>query len=42
MAPVVRALRAGGWCEALVVATGQHRDLLDTALADVGLAPDLD
>lgn len=42
MAPVVRALRAGGWCEALVVATGQHRDLLDTALADFGLAPDLD
>ena len=42
MAPVVHALRAAGWCEVLVVATGQHRDLLDTALADFGLAPDFD
>lgn len=42
MAPVIHALRAAGWCEVLVVATAQHRNLLDLALADFDLAPDVD
>lgn len=41
LAPVILALRARGVaCE--VVSTGQHRDLLDQALAGFGLAPDHD
>lgn len=42
MAPVVHALRASGWAECRLVATAQHRGLLDQALSPFGLQPDLD
>ncbi len=42
MAPVIHALRASGGCEVLVVATAQHRELLDQALGDFDLVPDID
>ncbi len=43
MAPVVRALRRRiADRPVLLLATGQHRDLLDRALADFGLRPDDD
>jgi UDP-N-acetylglucosamine 2-epimerase (non-hydrolysing) len=41
MAPVVRALRARGF-EARILATAQHRGMLDQMLAAFGLAPDWD
>jgi UDP-N-acetylglucosamine 2-epimerase (non-hydrolysing) len=41
MAPVVQALRAGG-LEAPVLATAQHRGMLDQMLATFGLAPTWD
>lgn len=40
LALVVEALRAGGWCEVRVLATAQHRALLDQALAFFELVPD--
>ena len=39
LAPVISALR--GVLPVMVCATGQHRDLLDTTLADFGIVPDL-
>jgi UDP-N-acetylglucosamine 2-epimerase (non-hydrolysing) len=42
MAPVIRALQATGWARVRVLATAQHRGLLDQALADFGLVPDRD
>lgn len=42
MAPVVSALRALANIDARVLVTGQHRALLDSALAAFGIAPDLD
>ena len=43
MAPVIARLRQGDLgLSARVVATGQHRGLLDRALKDFGLTPDLD
>jgi UDP-N-acetylglucosamine 2-epimerase (non-hydrolysing) len=42
MAPVIHALRAGGGSEVSIVATAQHRGLLDVALADFDLTPDID
>ncbi|MBM3974250.1 MAG: UDP-N-acetylglucosamine 2-epimerase (non-hydrolyzing) [Planctomycetes bacterium] len=42
MAPVVAALRAADWVTTRVVTTGQHRELLMGALADFGLAADVD
>lgn len=42
MAPVVRALRACRDTEAVVISTGQHRELLPQALAVFGLCADLD
>jgi UDP-N-acetylglucosamine 2-epimerase (non-hydrolysing) len=42
MAPVVHALRASGWADVRVLATGQHRELLAAALAGAGLAADVD
>lgn len=42
LAPVVRAIRAGGRLEAVVVATGQHRELVAPAFALFGIRPDLD
>lgn len=41
LAPVVRALRARRVAVTLV-STGQHRGILDSALAEVGLRPDAD
>jgi UDP-N-acetylglucosamine 2-epimerase (non-hydrolysing) len=42
LAPVLRALRQRGEVEALLVATAQHRELLDQACAAAGIVPDLD
>ncbi|HET9796319.1 MAG TPA: UDP-N-acetylglucosamine 2-epimerase (non-hydrolyzing) [Thermoanaerobaculia bacterium] len=42
MAPVVLRLRAEPGFETVVCATAQHRDLLDSALALFGIAPDVD
>lgn len=42
MAPVVLRLRAEPGFETVVCATAQHRDLLDSALAMFGIAPDID
>ncbi len=42
MAPVVHALRRRGRLAARLLLTGQHRSLLDGALADLGLRGDLD
>ena len=42
LAPVIATLAASGWCSARVLATGQHRGLLDGALADFGIRPDHD
>ncbi len=42
LAPVVRALRAVGGLRVRVCTTAQHRELLDRALADLGLKPDVD
>lgn len=39
MAPVHRALRATG-LQPVLISTGQHRELLETALAPLGLVPD--
>jgi UDP-N-acetylglucosamine 2-epimerase (non-hydrolysing) len=42
MAPVIRALRASNWADCRVIATAQHRDLLDGPLAVFGIKPDID
>jgi len=42
MAPVVHALRGEPWAECRVLATAQHRHLLDQILGFFGVAPDLD
>jgi UDP-N-acetylglucosamine 2-epimerase (non-hydrolysing) len=42
MAPVIQVLRASEWASCRVVATAQHRGLLDQALAPFGIVPDLD
>ncbi len=42
MAPVVLRLREAEGLRVRVVATGQHRELLDRALADFGLSADVD
>lgn len=42
MAPVIMALRASRTLRPLVVATAQHREMLDTALAAFGLRADID
>ena len=41
MAPVVHALRAGGRAAALVVDTGQHRELVTETMATFGLSSDV-
>lgn len=42
MAPLIKALRAEPWAEVRVLATAQHRGLLDSILAVFGIKPDLD
>ena len=42
MAPVILALRKEAWAEVRVLATAQHRQLLDQALGLFGIAADLD
>lgn len=42
MAPVVQALRTDPHFCCTLVSTGQHREMLQLALADFGLEPDLD
>jgi UDP-N-acetylglucosamine 2-epimerase (non-hydrolysing) len=42
MAPVISALNAAGVCRSLVVATGQHRELVRQTLGIFGIAPDID
>lgn len=42
LAPVVEALRASPDLEPLVISTGQHREMLDQALAAFDLRPDID
>ena len=42
MAPVILALKAEPWAEVRVLATGQHRQMLDQVLNFFGVAPDVD
>lgn len=42
MAPVIRALQSAPWAEARVLATAQHRQMLDQVLEAFGIAPDID
>ncbi|HSH91658.1 MAG TPA: UDP-N-acetylglucosamine 2-epimerase (non-hydrolyzing) [Ramlibacter sp.] len=42
MAPVILALKAQPWAEVRVLATAQHRHMLDQVLAAFGIAPDID
>lgn len=42
MAPVILALRASDWADCRVLATAQHRGLLDQALAPFNIKPNLD
>lgn len=42
MAPVVRALRASGDYQPILISTGQHRELLESALRPLELTPDHD
>jgi UDP-N-acetylglucosamine 2-epimerase (non-hydrolysing) len=42
LAPVIQGLRARPSVDCAIVSTGQHRELLDGALADFGLRPDHD
>jgi UDP-N-acetylglucosamine 2-epimerase (non-hydrolysing) len=42
MAPVVLQLKQEVWCEVKILATAQHREMLDQVLAFFGLAPDFD
>lgn len=42
LAPVVRELRRRGALDAVVLSTGQHREMLAQALDAFGLSPDLD
>lgn len=42
LAPVVRGLRCAVGLEVMVVSTGQHREILDRAVADAGIEVDAD
>jgi UDP-N-acetylglucosamine 2-epimerase (non-hydrolysing) len=42
LAPVILALREQSWCDLVVVATAQHREMLDDVLRFFGIAPDRD
>lgn len=40
LTPVVRELRRHGWCNVVLVASGQHRELLAQSMAECGLTSD--
>lgn len=42
MAPVVLALRSAGWADVKVMATAQHRHMMDQVLDVFGIQPDID
>lgn len=42
MAPVILQLQQSSWARCHVIATAQHRGLLDQALAPFGITPDID
>jgi UDP-N-acetylglucosamine 2-epimerase (non-hydrolysing) len=42
MAPVIGALRQSDWARCLVIATAQHRGLLDQTLTQFDIVPDVD
>ncbi len=42
MAPVILALKAQPWADVRVLATAQHRHMLDQVLAVFGITPDID
>lgn len=42
MAPVIRALRSESWAEVRVLATAQHRQMLDQVLDAFAIVPDVD
>ena len=42
MAPVIKALRKSDWAQCSVIATAQHRGLLDQTLTPFGIVPDID
>jgi UDP-N-acetylglucosamine 2-epimerase (non-hydrolysing) len=42
MAPVILALREQPWADVRVLATAQHRQMLDQVLAAFGIVPDID
>lgn len=42
MAPVIRALRAAPWADVRVLATAQHRQMLDQVLDAFAIVPDID
>ena len=41
LAPVIRALRGAAWAETVIAASGQHRELADSAFAAFCLHPDI-
>lgn len=42
MAPVILALKKESWARVRVLATAQHREMMDDALSLFGIAPDID
>ena len=42
MAPVILALQREAWAQVRVLATGQHRQMLDQVLQAFGIAADID
>ena len=42
MAPVILALKAEPWAQVCVLATAQHRHMLDQVLNFFGIEPDID
>jgi UDP-N-acetylglucosamine 2-epimerase (non-hydrolysing) len=40
LTPVVRELRQHGWCDAVLLASGQHRELLAQSMEECGLTSD--
>ena len=42
MAPVIHLLRKEQWAQCIVVATAQHRKMLDQELSVLGICPDID